>query len=90
MAKAILEPLTACMRIHNDDHAVYGDKFEFFVGIRYITRTSVEVIGLKAEGGFNLAHVNAIKRELAAHGVTDWMFKRIRNGKPKLVEGKTK
>jgi len=90
MAKAILEPLTSCMRIHNDDDAIYGDKFEFFVGVRYLTRTSVEVIGLKAEGDFGISHVRAIQRELANHGVTDWTFNRIKNGEVRPVKGKTK
>lgn len=91
MAKALIEPVSAWMRIWNDDEAVYGDAFDFFVGIRYITKEKVEVCGLQTEGrvSFTMAHVNAIKRELARVGVTDWEFKRIKNGIEKPVKGRT-
>lgn len=90
MAKAILEPLVAEMRIHNDDNAVYGDEYQFGVVVRYLTPTSVQVDLLKADGTFGMSHVRAIQRELADHGVTDWVFYRIKNGESKPVKGKTK
>lgn len=90
MAKAILEPLIAEMRIHNNDDAVYGDDYDYGVVIRYLTPTSVQVDLLKSDGKFGRPHVRAIQRELANHGVTDWTFNRIKNGAVKPVKGKTK
>ena len=90
MPKAILEPLVAEMRIHNDNEAVYGDAYQFGVVVRYLTPTSVQVDLLKSEGGFGMGHIRAIKRELASHGVTDWIYYRIKNGVKMPVKGRTK
>lgn len=90
MAKAILEPLTAEMRIHNEDDAIYGDPYKYGVVIRYLSPTSVQVDLLCADGSFGTRHVRAIKAELKAHGVTKWTFNRIKNQKVKEVKGETK
>lgn len=91
MANALIEPVSAWMRIWNDDAAVYGDPFDFFVGIRWVTKDSVEVCGLRTDGDkpFTVSHANAIKRELARNGVKEYRFKRIKNGVEKTAVGKT-
>lgn len=88
MAKAILEIVSAEMRIFSDDDAEYGEPFEFFVGVRFISRTNAQVDGLENDRRFTLQHAAAVRPELKRYGVTDYSFTRIKNGVEKPVKGK--
>lgn len=90
MARANIELVSAWLRIWNDDTAVYGEPFDFFVGVRWLSRDHVEICGLRTESGaaFTMSHALAIRRELAVYGVKKYQFKRFKHGRDSIVCGR--
>lgn len=66
-----LEPLSAILRVGG----AYGEPFIFAVGIRYLTPTHVEIIGLNNHT-VKPSEFKAVMQILAAHGVEQAWYKR--------------
>lgn len=90
MAWAHIEPVSAWMRIWDDDVAIYGDPFDFFIGVRWLTKDHVELCGMRTDGDkpFSMSHALAVRRVLASYGAKKYQFKRFKDGKERIVSGR--
>jgi hypothetical protein len=92
MSYAEIEHGTSWMRIWRNPGDGYGKPYQFFIGIRWINRFEVELVGLKTEADNRFTHADAAAARVAMkrHGIKRYFFTRIKNGVERPVRGKIK
>ena len=79
------------LRIWDDDEAKYGDGWQFYLDVEWLTDTHVKIRGLDNDEGrrqFTKDHAKAVKDELRRFGVTSYEFERYTSNGHRVVKGR--